>query len=112
MANRLAVAAPGLKAAVAYYGQTLMPEKAAEVKAPLLLHYAGLDERINAGVPAFEAALKENDKEFQLFIYEGANHAFNNDSNPARYDRKVANLAWDRTIAFLETHIGAAPPPT
>jgi carboxymethylenebutenolidase len=112
MANRLAVAAPGLKAAVAYYGQTLTPEKAAEVKAPLLLHYAGLDERINAGVPAFEAALKENDKEFQLFIYEGANHAFNNDSSPARYDRKVANLAWDRTIAFLETHIGAAPPPT
>jgi len=111
MANRLAVASSDLKAAVAYYGQPLDPDEAAEVKAPLLLHYAGLDERINAGVPAFERALKDADKEYQLFIYEGANHAFNNDTNPARYDRKAAALAWDRTIAFLERRLGAAVPP-
>ena len=111
MANRLAVASSDLKAAVAYYGQTLEPDQAAEVKAPLLLHYAGLDERINAGVPAFEKALKEAGKDYQLFIYEGANHAFNNDANPARYDRKAAALAWDRTIAFLEQRLGTALPP-
>jgi carboxymethylenebutenolidase len=111
MANRLAVASDDLKAAVAYYGQTLPPEQAAEVKAPLLLHYAGLDERINAGIPAFEKALKENDKEFELYVYEGADHAFNNDANPARYERRAAALAWDRTIAFLESHLGGAVPP-
>jgi len=111
MANRLAVASADLKAAVAYYGQPLDPDEATEVKAPLLLHYAGLDERINASVPAFERALKDADKEYQLFIYEGANHAFNNDTNPARYDRKAAALAWDRTIAFLERRLGAAVPP-
>ncbi|GLK67246.1 dienelactone hydrolase family protein [Hansschlegelia plantiphila] len=111
MANRLAVAAPDLKAAVAYYGQTLDAEQAAEVKAPLLLHYAGLDERIDAGVPAFEAALKSAGKDYQLFMYEGVDHAFNNDTNPARYDKKAAALAWDRTIAFLEQHLGAAVPP-
>ncbi|MDR4307078.1 dienelactone hydrolase family protein [Chelatococcus sambhunathii] len=112
MANRLAVAASDLKASVAYYGQPLDAAQAAEVKAPLLLHYAGLDERINAGVPAFEKALKDAGKEYQIEIYEGANHAFNNDANPARYERKAAALAWDRTIAFLESHLGAAVPPT
>lgn len=112
MANRIAVAAPDLKAAVAYYGQPLPDDQASNIKAPLLLHYAGLDERINAAVPAYKKALEANDKPFELFMYEGANHAFNNDANPARYDRKAANLAWDRTIAFLESHLGAAPPPT
>ncbi len=112
MANRLAVAASDLKAVVAYYGQPLAPEQAAQVQAPLLLHYAGLDERINAGVPAFDKALKDAGKEYQIEIYEGANHAFNNDTNPARYERKAAALAWDRTIAFLESHLGAAVPPT
>lgn len=111
MVNRLAVAAPELKAGVAYYGQTLPPEEAAKISVPLLLHYAGLDERINAGVPAYEKALKDGNKEYELFIYEGADHAFNNDSNPARYDRKAAALAWDRTIAFLEQHLGGAVPP-
>lgn len=112
MANRLAVAASDLKASVAYYGKPLPPDQAAKVQAPLLLHYAGLDERINADVPAFEAALKENEKEFDVEFYEGVDHAFNNDTNPARYEKQAAALAWDRTIAFLESHLGAAVPPT
>ncbi|MFD1702504.1 dienelactone hydrolase family protein [Methylopila henanensis] len=112
MANRLAAASSELKAAVSYYGPTLPDEQAAEVKAPLLLQYAGLDERVNAGVPAFKKALEAADKPFELFIYEGADHAFNNDANPARYNKRAADLAWDRTIAFLESHLGAAPPPT
>lgn len=112
MANRLAVASADLKAAVAYYGKALTPDQAAKVQAPLLLHYAGLDERINADVPAFEEALKANDKEFEVEFYEGVDHAFNNDTNPARYERRSAALAWDRTIAFLEGHLGAAVPPT
>lgn len=111
MVNRLAVASDGLKAAVSYYGPTLAPGEAAEVKAPLLLHYAGLDERVNVGVPAFDKALKEAGKEYQIEFYEGADHAFNNDANPARYERKAAALAWDRTIAFLESHLGGAVPP-
>jgi carboxymethylenebutenolidase len=112
MANRLAAASGELKAAVSYYGKPLDPARAAEVKAPLLLHYAGLDERINVDVPAFDAALKENGKDYQIEFYEGADHAFNNDANPARYERRAAALAWDRTIAFLENHLGAAVPPT
>lgn len=112
MANRLAVASSELKAVVAYYGKPLEPAEAAKVNAPLLLHYAGLDERINATVPAFAEALKAADKEHQIEFYEGADHAFNNDANPARYERKAAALAWDRTIAFLESHLGAAVPPT
>jgi carboxymethylenebutenolidase len=112
MANRLAVASSDLKAAVAYYGKALEPDEAAEVKAPLLLHYAGLDERINVGVPAFDAALKANGKDYQIEFYEGADHAFNNDANPARYERRAAALAWDRTIAFLERNLGPAVPPT
>ncbi|MFC3694789.1 dienelactone hydrolase family protein [Chenggangzhangella methanolivorans] len=112
MANRLAVASPDLKASVAYYGKALPPDQAAKVRAPLLLHYAGLDERINVDVPAFEDALKANEKEFEVEFYEGVDHAFNNDANPARYERRAAALAWDRTIAFLEGRLGAAVPPT
>lgn len=109
--NRLAVASSKLKAAVSYYGPTLDAEQAARVNAPLLLHYAGLDDRITSGAPAFEAALKAAGKEYELYIYEGADHAFNNDTNRKRYDPKAAALAWDRTIAFLEGHLGAAVPP-
>ncbi|MFC7051882.1 dienelactone hydrolase family protein [Hansschlegelia quercus] len=112
MANRLAVASADLKAAVAYYGEPLSAEEAEKVQAPLLLHYAGLDERTNAGVPVFEKALKDAEKPYELYLYEGADHAFNNDTNPARYDRKAAALAWDRTIAFLEQNLGGAVPPT
>jgi len=102
MANRLAAAGTPLGASVAYYGMPLPPDQVPKVTAPLLLHYAGLDERINAGVPAFEEALKKNGKVYDLHMYPGANHAFNNDTNAARYDKEAADLAWARTIAFLK----------
>ena len=76
-----------------------------KITAPLLLHYGGLDERINAGIPAFEAALKANNKVYELYVYEGANHAFNNDTNAARYNKDVAELAWSRTVAFLKKYV-------
>jgi carboxymethylenebutenolidase len=107
MVNRLAAAGTALSAAVAYYGQTLPAEEVPRVSTPLLLHYAGRDERINAGIPAFEAALKEHEKPYQLFVYEGAQHAFNNDTNAARYDKSAAELAWGRTVEFLRKRLGA-----
>ncbi|MBL8789180.1 MAG: dienelactone hydrolase family protein [Rhizobiales bacterium] len=108
MVNALAVADPSLAAGVAYYGR--QPDAAAvpSIKAPLLLHYGGLDERINAGIPDFEKALKANNKVFELHIYEGANHAFNNDTNAARYDKTAADLAWGRTVAFLKENVTPA----
>jgi carboxymethylenebutenolidase len=103
--NTLAVADPALAAGVAYYGS--QPKSGIEnIKAPLLLHYAGLDERVNAGIPAFEEALKANSKAYELYIYEGANHAFNNDTNAARYNKPAADLAWTRTVAFLKKYAG------
>ncbi|MGE5126003.1 MAG: dienelactone hydrolase family protein, partial [Betaproteobacteria bacterium] len=107
MVNRLAAAGTALSAAVAYYGQTLPVEEVPRISAPLLLHYAGRDERINAGIPAFEAALEEHKKPYQLFVYEGAQHAFNNDTNAARYDKAAADLAWGRTVEFLRKQLGA-----
>ncbi len=107
IANRLAAAGTPLAAAVAYYGMPLPSEEVAKITAPLLLHYAGLDERINAGVPAFEEALKRNNKVYDLHMYPGANHAFNNDTNAARYDKEAADLAWRRTIAFLKKYLSA-----
>jgi carboxymethylenebutenolidase len=103
--GQLAAADPTLDAGVVYYGSQPKPDQVAAIEAPLLLHYAGLDERINAGIPSFEAALKENNKDFQLFVYEGANHAFNNDTNTARYNEAAANLAWSRTVEFLKTRL-------
>jgi carboxymethylenebutenolidase len=103
--NRLAAAGTSLAAAVAYYGATLPAEEVPKLGAPLLLHYAGKDERINAGIPAFEAALKAHKKPYQLYVYEGAQHAFNNDTNAARYDKPAAELAWGRTIAFLKEQL-------
>ena len=76
-----------------------------KITAPLLLQYGGLDERINAGIPAFEAALKANNKFYELYVYEGANHAFNNDTNAARYNKDVAELAWSRTVEFLKKYV-------
>ena len=107
MANRLAVAAADLKASVAYYGKPLLPDQAAKVQAPLLLHYAGLDERINADVPAFDAALKENGKDYEIEFYEGVDHAFNNDTSAERYDKAAAELAWSRSMAFLKRELDA-----
>jgi carboxymethylenebutenolidase len=104
-ANQLAVADPQLGAAVAYYGRQPEPSQVASIKAPLLLHYAGLDERINAGIAAFEAALKANDKAYTIHLYEGVNHAFNNDTSAERYDEAAARLAWSRTVAFLKEHL-------
>ena len=101
MANQLAVNAPDLDAAVPYYGRQPATEDVSRIQAPLLLHYGELDERINEGIPAFEAALKKEGTEYQLYIYPGAKHAFNNDTNPDRYDKEAAQLAWKRTIAFL-----------
>jgi carboxymethylenebutenolidase len=76
------------------------------IQAPLLLHYAGLDERINADVPAFEAALKAAGKPYTLHMYQGANHAFHNDTSQARYDPAAAKLAWERTVAFFKQQLG------
>jgi carboxymethylenebutenolidase len=77
-----------------------------KITAPLLLHYASLDERIGAGIPAFEAALKAANKTYELYMYEGANHAFNNDTNAARYNKDAAELAWGRTVTFLKKYVG------
>ena len=102
MTNQMAVNCPDLDAAVPYYGMQPTPEQVPSIKAPILAHYAGEDSRINQGIPAFEEALKKNKKEYQIFIYEGAQHAFNNDSNKERYNEKAAKLAWSRTIAFFK----------
>ena len=100
VANAAAVAYPELKAAVPFYGRQPAAEDVPKIQAPLMLHYAGLDERVNAGWPAYEAALKDAGKEYQAFIYEGVNHGFHNDSTP-RYDEAAAELAWGRTVAFF-----------
>ena len=106
--GQLAVAAGDrLNAAVVFYGRTPDPEEVAKIQAPLLLHYAGLDERINAGVPAFQEALNSAGADYTLHMYEGVNHAFHNDSSTERYDAAAATLAWDRTIDFFDRHLRA-----
>ncbi|TRD00824.1 dienelactone hydrolase family protein [Mesorhizobium sp. WSM4303] len=100
--NDLAVKAPDLAAGVAYYGMQPKAEDAAKIKAALLLHYAGLDERIDAGIDAYKKALDAAHVEYTVYVYDGVNHAFNNDTSAARYDKKAADLAWGRTIAFLK----------
>ncbi|MER8700652.1 dienelactone hydrolase family protein [Mesorhizobium sp. M1273] len=100
--NMLAVNAPDLAAAVAYYGMQPQAEDVPKIKAALMLHYAGLDTRTNAGIDAFKKALDADHVEYSVYVYEGANHAFNNDTSAARYDKKAADLAWGRTIAFLK----------
>lgn len=102
MAGRLAAARPGLDGCVIYYGPPPSLEQAKRIRCPLLLHYAGLDQRINADVPAFEAALTAAGIEYEAHMYEGVNHAFNNDTAPARYAPEAAELAWGRTLAFFE----------
>lgn len=101
MSNQLAVNSPDLAAAIPFYGRQPAAEDVPKIKASLLLHYAGLDERINAGIPAFEAALKEASVDYQMHMYEGAGHAFFNDTS-GRYHEEAAKLAWKRTIAFLK----------
>jgi carboxymethylenebutenolidase len=105
LANQTAVNAPDLAACVAYYGMPPDAGDAAKIRAALLLHYAGLDKRTNAGIPAFREALEKSGKTFQIYIYEGANHAFNNDTSAARYDKNAADLAWERTVSFLRKYL-------
>lgn len=103
MVNQTAVhAGADLAAGVPYYGSAPDVEEVSQIEASLLLHYAGLDERINSGIPSYEAALKAAGVNYRLHIYEGANHAFNNDTSEARYDKEAADLAWSRTIEFLK----------
>lgn len=92
---------PRLGAAVAYYGQPPQAADVPHIRAAVLLHYAGLDQRINAGIPAYEAALKAAGTAYELHVYEGVNHAFNNDTSPARYNAAAAQLAWERTLSFF-----------
>jgi carboxymethylenebutenolidase len=101
--NLLAVNAPDLDAGVAYYGaQPKDAAAVAKIEAPLLLHYAGQDERINAGIDAYKAALEAGGKEFTVYVYDGAQHAFNNDTSEARYNKEAADLAWGRTVEFFK----------
>ncbi len=100
IANMMAVRIPGLSAAVPFYGGQPTSEEVANIKAPLLLHYAALDTRVNEGWPAYEAALKQNNKEYTAYMYENANHGFHNDTTP-RYDKVAAELAWKRTVDFF-----------
>ncbi len=102
--NALAVAYPNMGASVPFYGRQAAAEDVPSIEAPLLIHYGGLDDRINAGWPAYEAALKEHGKDYEAHIYEGANHGFHNDTTP-RYDEAAAQLAWDRTLAHFAKHL-------
>ncbi len=102
--NIFAVRLPDLAAAVPFYGGQPGAADVAKIKAPLLIHYAGLDERVNAGWPAFESALKANAVKYQMFMYANTNHGFHNDTTP-RYDEAAAKLAWSRTIAFLNDNL-------
>jgi len=101
MANQVAVNSPDVLAVVPFYGRQPASEDIPKIKASLLLHYAGLDEAINKGIPAYEAALKKASVDYTIYIYEGAQHAFNNDTNAERYNKEAAQLAWQRTISFL-----------
>ena len=105
MSNNLAVNIPNLKAAVAFYGRQADAADVPKINAALQLHYAALDERVNAGLPAYEEALKKNNKNYEVFMYEGVNHAFHNNTSAARYNEAAAKLAWERTIAFFKKHL-------
>jgi carboxymethylenebutenolidase len=105
ISNMMAVRIPTLNASVPFYGGQPSAEEAAQIKSPLMLHYAGLDERVNAGWPAYEKALDANNVENQAFIYPDVNHGFHNNTTP-RYDEAAATLAWERTIGFFKEKLG------
>jgi carboxymethylenebutenolidase len=105
MTNQVAVNAPELDAAVPYYGRQPSPEQVASIKAPILAHYAENDPGINAGIPAFEEALKKSGIEYKIYTYPGTGHGFNNDTNPERYNAEAAKLAWERTVAFFKAKL-------
>ena len=105
LANQLAVNDDRVRAAVAYYGRQPEAADVPKIKGAVQLHYASLDERINAGIPAYEAALKAARIPYELYMYEGVNHAFHNDTSAARYNEAAAKLSWQRTLAFFEKHL-------
>jgi len=105
IANQLAVSMPNLKAAVAFYGRQPDAADVPKIKAAVQLHYGSLDDRINAGIPAYEEALKKSGVKYELYMYEGANHAFHNDTAPTRYNEAAAKLAWQRTIDFWTKYL-------
>ena len=109
MINRLAAASPELDAGVAYYGRQVSAALVPNIKAALLLHYAEKDDGVNTGIPAYEAALKANNKKFTMYTYPDTQHAFSNDTGAARYNEAAAKLAWSRTIAFFKEILGAPP---
>lgn len=104
ISNMMAVEVPGLKAAVPFYGGQPDSDQVSKINAPLMLHFAELDKRVNEGWPAYEEALKKNGKVYEAFMYPGVNHGFHNDTTP-RYDEAAAQLAWERTIAFFEKNL-------
>jgi carboxymethylenebutenolidase len=104
IANYLATVLPDLAAAVPFYGSQPPAAEVAKIRAPLMIHDAGKDERVLAGWPAYEAALKANKVDYQHFVYEGAEHGFNNDTTP-RYDEAAAKLAWGRTVGFFKAKL-------
>ena len=105
MSNNLAVNVPDLKAAVAFYGRQPAAGDVAKIKSAVQLHYGGNDEGVNAGIPAYEEALKANKINYELYMYEGAQHAFHNDTSPARYNEAAAKLAWQRTLEFFTKNL-------
>jgi carboxymethylenebutenolidase len=109
MINRLAVASPALDAGVAYYGRQVPADQVPNIKAALLLHYAENDDPVNSGIAAYEAALKASNKKYTIHTYAGTQHAFNNDTGAARYNKAAADLAWGRTLAFFKDTLGAPP---
>jgi carboxymethylenebutenolidase len=107
--NALAVTVPDLKAGVAYYGRQQPADKVATIKAALLLHYAEKDDRVNEGIAAYKDALTSAGKTFEIHTYPGTQHAFNNDTNAARYNAEAAKLAYERSLVFLRNHVGETP---
>lgn len=105
MANQLAVTVPELNAAVAFYGRQPAAAQVSAIKAAVQLHYAELDERVNAGMADYETALKANNIRYELYLYTGTQHAFHNDTSSARYNKEAATLAWSRTLAFFEKYL-------
>jgi carboxymethylenebutenolidase len=105
MANKLAVNVPSLKAAVAFYGMQADIADVPKIKAAVQLHYAGLDERINAGMAAYEEALKKAGITYEQYVYEGVNHAFHNDTATTRYNEAAAKVAWQRTLDFFAKYL-------
>ena len=108
MVNQMAAHADHLDAGVAYYGRQPTADRVPGIGAALMLHYAEKDDRINAGIADYEAALKAAGKSYELHMYPGAQHAFNNDTNAARYDKAAAELAWGRTVEFLRKRLGGS----